>query len=247
MQLRWQDSGAGSPVVLVHSGGLSSRQWRKLTRALEGHHRVIAPDLLGYGITGAWPNGKDFHFAEDVGALQELVVGQPEPVDLVGHSYGGFLALQVALVVPARIRTLSLYEPVAFAALREEERSLLPAMTPFEGTGEAWLEHFLDAWNGPGAWASMSDDAKQPFRDVAWKLSREVVTLAEDRSRYEAIQIPTLLLGGERSPEFERRTLQRLHEAIAGSKLAMIPGAGHMGPITHGDAVNQAIVAHLGA
>jgi pimeloyl-ACP methyl ester carboxylesterase len=245
MQLRHQESGTGRPAVLVHSGGLSSRQWKKLTRALEGSRRVIAPDLLGYGLTGAWPANEDFHFRQDVAALQALVTSLDEPVDLVGHSYGGFLALQVALAIPDRVRTLSLYEPVAFAVLRDEERSLLPTIAAFEGDGESWLEAFVDGWNGPGAWAAMTNDAKQPFRDVAWKLSREVVTLADDHSDYSAIAVPTLLMGGQRTPEFEKRTLQRLHETIAGSKLRMVPGAGHMGPITHGDAVNGAIAAHI--
>jgi pimeloyl-ACP methyl ester carboxylesterase len=248
MQLHFRDTGSGTPVLLIHSGGMSSRQWRKLEAAVAEKHRAIVPDLLGYGATGTWPANEPFHFSQDVAALEELLASLGEPAHLVGHSYGGFLALKLAVARPESVRSLALYEPVAFGVLTPEERKLLPSPLEFEGTGESWLESFVDHWNGRGAWAALNADTKQAFRSVAWKLSREVVTLAADATTaeaYRALKMPTLLLGGSLTPQFEQRVLARLHEALAGSRLQVFEGVGHMGPITHAALVNAAIVEQL--
>ncbi len=99
------------PVLLVHSGGFTSRQWRKLAERLAPTHRVLAPDLIGYGASGPWPVGEPFHFRQDVEALAALLAREGAPAHVVGHSYGGFLALQLALAHPASVGSLALDEP----------------------------------------------------------------------------------------------------------------------------------------
>src|SRR5262245_33771018 len=113
----------GEAVLLVHSGGFTSRQWRKLKEQLAPTFEVLAPDLLGYGASGPWPEGQPFHFDEDVAFLVSLV--GTRSVHVVGHSYGGLLALKLALARPAAVRSLAVYEPVAFGVLDASERGEL--------------------------------------------------------------------------------------------------------------------------
>ena len=80
------ESGRGEPVVLVHSGGFSARQWRKLADALSATHHVLAPDLLGYGASSKWPVGTLFHLRQDLAALEALLETFPAPAHWVGHS-----------------------------------------------------------------------------------------------------------------------------------------------------------------
>ena len=243
-------------ALLVHSGGLSARQWRRLGDALAPTHEVLAPDLIGYGAAGAYGDGVPFHFRQDVARLAELL-GDGEPAHVVGHSYGGLLALQLAIAHPARVRSLALYEPVAFGVLdapddAEARRALdgFAAYRVSDAPDEAWLASFVEWWNGPGAWAALAEPVRASFRAVAWKLSEEVRSLVADRTSsatYATIAAPTLLLGGERSPATERRTLARLAAVMPRAHLTLFAELGHMGPITHASLVDAAIAAHVRA
>ena len=75
-----------SPVLLVHSGGFTSRQWRRLGADLSPDHDVVMPDLIGYGKEPAWPVGTPFHFRQDVDRLAAML--DSRPTHLVGHSWG---------------------------------------------------------------------------------------------------------------------------------------------------------------
>jgi pimeloyl-ACP methyl ester carboxylesterase len=85
---------------------------------LADHYRVLTPDLLGYGWSEPSAVNTRFHPWSDLGALVALAGDADAPVHLVGHSYGGALALEAARTLGPRVQSLTLIEPMAFHLLR---------------------------------------------------------------------------------------------------------------------------------
>src|SRR5207244_2650227 len=103
-------------------------------------------------------------------------------------------------------------------------------------------------WNGPGAWQAMPQPSRDAFLRVGRKVYLEVRAILADRTpaqAYTTITAPSLLLEGERSPAAAHRVIARLAEALPNVSVKRIESAGHMGPITHADVVNDAIATTI--
>lgn len=249
------------PVVLLHSSGMSSRQWGRLKEVLGGEYHVLTPDFLGSGERPPWPDAQPFDLSMDVDLIDRLLSGLGERAHLVGHSYGGLIALALARRSPRLVRSLALYDPVAFGVLhgandREGLQDLdrLGTQAVFSdeerGGGDEWFEAFVDYWNGKGGWRALPPSTREAFLRVGRKVFREVLALSRERTpaaAYSGLQAPLLLLGGAQSPAAARRVVAILAEAVPGARSMSVEGAGHMGPLTHANVVNEAILRHLAA
>jgi pimeloyl-ACP methyl ester carboxylesterase len=252
-RLHIDDSGVGDPVLLLHSSGLSGRQWRRLAPAVvERGMRAVVPDLTGHGQSNAWPEPTPFSFRTDVGLVVEILRALGG-AHVVGHSYGGLVGLHAAVAAPDAIRSLALYEPVAFGVLNAERDA--DAIATLAGVGmlwgatvnehEAWLQRFVDYWGGIGAWEGLREEARAEFRRVGWVVHEGVRSLTEDTTSgatFAAVKAPTYLFTGERSPVAGRCVVERLGEAIRDARVTIIPGLGHMGPIANADIVNPLLL-----
>lgn len=98
---------------------MSSRQWRSLSERLAASHRVLAPDFLGSGKNPPWSDDVPFGYELDVALVAKALDALDAPVHLVGHSYGGLVALALARTLPHRVRSLAVYDPVAFGVLHD--------------------------------------------------------------------------------------------------------------------------------
>ena len=253
------DEGAGPPVLLLHSGGASSRQWTRLAAKLKPFRRVLAPDLLGYGRSTPWPPDAPFELGHDLRLVDALLEDVRGPIDIVGHSYGGLLALQLARARPADVRSLAIYEPVAFGVLHEPYDHAAAAdlaaldhdgrfLDDTTGGDEAWVERFVDYWSGAGAFESFSDAARAAFVAMGRKVFQEVKSIMADRTpaeAYRVIEAPVLILDGAESTKAAHRVCARLAEALPHARRVTFPETGHMGPVTNATAVNDLIAAHI--
>lgn len=235
-------------IGYVHASGSSGRQWRRWQAELPG----VAPDLLGSGANPPWTG--PFTLQLDVDHLIEALAPHA-PLDLVGHSYGGALALMLALQRPDLVRRVVAYEPPLMGPLAtgaDEDRELLASIGPagadpaVAGT-ETWLEAFVDWWNGPGAWAALGEPVRAEFVRVGPKVAAEVLGLAADPLRladYAQLQVPVTLIRGDQTPAAVAESLRRVG-ALPNVRSVQIDG-GHMAPVTHPERLIPVVRAALG-
>lgn len=253
--------GPKAPVVCVHSTGLSSMQWRRLARRLAREHRIIAPDLIGYGGTPTWSGPGPFETKYDLEIVRAALVEAGEgPVHLVAHSYGGRLALLAAAETPARIASISCFEPVSFGVLRSTgETAGLEELAAYNDDGlflddkfggsREWVERFVDYWNGEGAFAQFPESEQAAFCASGRKMFEEVRETSNDdipHTHYLGVQCPALFLSGTESTLAGRRTAAVLADTFALGRLVEVE-AGHMAPLTASDEVNALIMANIAA
>ena len=235
--------GVEPPILMIHSSGLDGRQWNKLSRLVQGR-RVIQVDLVGYGKSSPWTGGESFEWLVDAEGLEAVLALYDGPWDLVGHSYGGLLALKLALRNPGRVRRLSLHEPVVWGVLGSEEGNS-EAAAAFQATvgglfgtenpksDAEWMAFFVDFWNGPGLWESLPDSRKAGWIALADKVIPEVRSICFDptpASDWAKIDVPTLVTVGRDSPFLERAALEVLETCMPDVRLVTTAG-GHMGPL----------------
>ena len=256
------EQGSGQPVVLLHSTGASSAQWRVLIGELSARFHVFAPDFYGYGATAPWPGQGAFSLADEAALVHTLLDRLDEPAHLIGHSYGGAVALHVARARGKDLRSLTLIEPVAFHLLRDGDETDMAALreiveiadtvTLSLGCGDylGGLGRFIDYWSGPGTWASIPMSKRSGMVTNFAKVALDFHATINDASRlsdFEVIAVPTLLMQGSCTALPAQRICNRLALALRSASSRTIRGAGHMSPLTHRDEVNDLIAAHLDA
>lgn len=274
-------NGAGTEtVLLVHCSTGTGGQWKKLIEQLSnsrpGMYRVIAPDLFGYGGSEmAAPDALGL-LNRDIALVRALIdkaaaetggrtLGR---VHVVGHSYGGGVALRAAMAAtidaPARIASLTLFEPCLFNLLPAGSRGrgdIVPvARTVMDAAGgtdaDRWAAaaRFINYWNGQGSWKSMPAGMQlavagqmprvaEDFRGFFANTSDlDPKTLA---SAIALMDLPLLLMRGARTTVAASEVAGIVARLRPDASFAEIEGAGHMAPLTHAHAVNPHIVRHI--
>ncbi len=130
----WRAWGAGPPLVLLHGASGSWTHWIRNVLPLAAHHRVLAPDMPGYGESDAPPEPHTAdRLAELVAAGIDRMLPPPAVFDLAGFSFGAIIGGLVAARLGARLRTLVLLGPGGLGLEPASPRALLrlePAMAP---------------------------------------------------------------------------------------------------------------------
>jgi len=247
-------------VIALHCSGGSRRQWHRLTELLEDRFTVVAPDLFGAGSIGHWNGSGPFRLTDEAALTVDIIDASNSPVHLVGHSYGGAVALRAAVERPNRIASLSLYEPTTFHVLksigpegRDALRDIRTVAIKFEravlaGAYRKAAEQFIDYWNGPGSWNAMTADRQAQILRYVPKAGLDFRALFEESMplvAYRRLRVPLLLLIGEHAPMPTEMIVRKLTGFMQPAGAMTIPGAGHMGPISHSDVVAEAIGNHI--
>lgn len=253
---------AGRPLLALHCSLAHGGAWDPLARALPAQ-RIVAPDLLGHGAMPLWSGDGDFALQslDMVTALaDDLAARNGGPIDLIGHSFGGVMALALAQRRPALIRSLCLIEPVIFAAAKATAPDVFTnGMRAFAAVGEdfahgdptAAAEKFLDLWGGGLPFAV------QPKRQQEYAVQRMNIVVAPQRvladdgmgllaaGALEAMALPVLLVEGGKSPALVAAINAHLLARLPDVTHLVVDKAAHMLPLTHPQMLAPALGAHL--
>jgi pimeloyl-ACP methyl ester carboxylesterase len=248
-------------VIALHCSGAGAGQWRALAEVLGPGYRLAAPEHYGCEGTGPWSGAHAFTLADEAARTFELIDKSERKVHLIGHSYGGGVALHVALARPDRIASLTLYEPSAFHLLRAIGERGAAAFAEIAAIARKTAEGviagdyrraaiaFVDYWGGACTWAVLRPSVQAALIRWVPKAPLDFRALMEEPTplaAYAGLRMPVLIMRGEHAPR-PTRVIAELLPTLLPARLAVVQGAGHMGPLTHAPAVNALIAAHLGA
>ncbi len=246
-------------VVCLHASGSSSRQWSALAERAGHLGHVIALDLYGHRAAPGWDQPRELTLRDEAARVMRLLSSWSGPIHLVGHSYGGAVALSIAFELRERVASLSLYEPVPFATLFAYDAHDAAAVEVHvladgidrslrAGSIEAAAERFVTYWSGDGAWHRLSGSQRTTIASRMPAIDRNFKALAADGTRlkdYRQLPMPTLLMAGTRTKASTRRLTELLAYALPASEVAMLDGLDHMGPVTEPERVNGRIEAFI--
>ncbi len=277
VNLTYSEKGQGDPVVLVHGGPGDYRGWSPQVGIFSQKYRTIS-----YSRRCSYPNNYTGDYTDDTVAnnaedladfIRKLELA---PAHLVGHSFGGFIAILCALRHPELVRSLALAEPAAMsiiinnpqnpvnllalflkspstatALIRLASRSFIPGQKAIRrGEFQEAAKIFVNGVNGK---EDAFDQLPVSIREMMLQNAKTLIgeTDASKLPRFgpedaRKISAPTLLVKGELSPKIFHRVVDALAQQIPNNEVVTIEGASHGLPLERPDEFNAAVLRFLG-
>jgi pimeloyl-ACP methyl ester carboxylesterase len=247
--LAYDESGRGAALILLHGAFMDRSAWDLQVPAFSPRYRVIRYDIRPFGASTI-PD-KPYKTTDDLLAMMDGL--KIERAHLMGHSFGGGLAIDFALAHPSRVSSLLLINSgVAGAQMPPDEQK--EAMQVFAAAREG-PEKAVAAWMRLGLWAASRDrpDVMKAIERSTLR-SAKAFTMASPpfapitppaSGRLGEIRARTLIVTGDRDTPGNRAASDSLAKGIAGAKLVVIPGADHAIPIGWAKEMNAAVLAFL--
>lgn len=244
IETNYHDMGAGDPVLMIHGSGpgvSAWANWRLVMPVMAEQARVIAPDMAGFGFS-ARPQGYDYSMdnwvAQAVGLLDALDIHK---ADLVGNSFGGALALALAIRHPERVRRLVLMGSVGVPFEISEGLDAVWGYTPSFENMRRIMDYF--AWdrslvNDELAQLRYEASIRPGFQESFSAMfpaprQRWVDAMTSSESDIRAIAHETLIIHGRDDRVIPLQTSLTLHQLISRSQLHVFGRCGHWTQIEH--------------
>jgi pimeloyl-ACP methyl ester carboxylesterase len=240
-EVAYEVFGEGPPVVLVHGTPMRSYLWRNIVPALAERHSVYVYDLLGYG-ESAKGEGQDVSKVAQARLLGELfeVWGLDAPA-IAGHDIGGGIVLRAHLLEGISFSRIAVLDAVVLPPWLSEPRSSTWHVRAYAKAYEAMPDHLFEAFFSAYLGETNSNLSEEAFETylAPWRgeegrrpfvrqaLQFEEWHTGEIEPRLDSIGAPMLVVWGEEDGWLDLSQAPRLQEEIPGSKLEIIPRAGH--------------------
>jgi len=246
--LAYDVAGEGPPVVLLHSSVANRQMWRAQWADLTARFRVISCDLAGFGESPLPSPG--WCDAEDVLAVMDRL--GLDTAAVVGASYGGRVALELATIATQRVSRLVLLCPAYSGvpstsdadAFDQEEVALLEA-----GDVDAAVALNVRTWLGPETTVETRQQVAQWQRETFALQADAPDELAPTRVTVDpsAIDVPTLVVSGGHDLPYFRLVAAHLAAALLQARYLDLPWAGHLPSLERPEVVSELLLSELGS
>lgn len=258
--LRWWRGGHGEPVVLVHGSFDDHNSFSRVMPVLAGHADVVSYDRRGHSLSSE-PRGQGSinADAQDLLAIVDKVIGGP--AHLVGHSYGGSVALLAASMNRDLVRSVAVHEPPMYGLLKRN-----PFAKVLGTEVSVWLEHAAslirsgDPVGGARVFAEKIGYGRGSWHGLFTREQRATMVAnaytwldqctdsgahAVDITTLAWARFPITLFVGDRSHPMNELVAEELADRLPFLRTVTIPGAGHGPHLTHPEAFAAALIGHL--
>lgn len=237
--------------VWIHGTLSGGYFWQRVLQALpKGNAVHVCVDRVGYG--KAPQTSAQYNLNEELDWLDQSLdekFDRTEPCALIAHSYGAYFALQWALRMPGRVKSVALIDPLLVNVMRlpggekgfEEMEEQYWSLTRMRQNVEEATAYFFDHWNAPMKWSLLREESKQELIARFPRVLQEMELGRSDRTSREAylhVADDWCLIVGSQTRPAAIATAELLSDVI-GSEIHRIEGAGHMPPISHPAATAQ--------
>jgi len=255
VQLYYQRSGAGEPLVLVHGSWVDCRVWDGVVPLLSRSFEVVAYDRRGHSRSSCPPGQGSIH--DDVGDLAALIEFLAlRPAHVAGASWGGSIALRLVAARPELLRSATIHEPPLFDLLYAEAPDL-PELTELrarlatvatrlesgdlEGAARLYFDQVAET---RGGWAGLDRGQRSTLLSNALTYldqCRDPDALGIEVEDLAAFGRPVLVTHGDRRPPLFKRIVEMVVAVIPRARIEAIPGAAHDPQITDPGSYAQVI------
>jgi len=251
---RYLDAGVGRPILLLHAFPLNADMWRPQLAHVPSGWRMVAPDLLGFGLSPRPPGAPPPTIDEVAGDLDALMYAlEIRAAVIAGLSMGGYVAFALFRRAPQRFTGMVLADTKAQADTqegREGRRKMIDLVR--EGGARAVADQMLPKLLGPTSHDSRPEVAlavrqmieAAPVSAIA-DASRAMMGRPDSIPDLAAARCPGLVIVGAEDAITPATDAAVMHRAIAGSRMVVLPGVGHLSSLEAPDAFSSALSGFL--
>lgn len=253
------EAGSGERVILIHSSVAGARQWRSLMDLLAPNYHLVAINLFGYGTTAPWDSEARQTLEDQARLVSPFVPADGSRCSIVGHSFGGAVAMKAAALFKNQIHRLVLVEPNPYYLLRSHgrldafrEATALRDVIKDCGARGDWrtaAEEFANYWAGTGSWDAMPEERREKFTAALVPNLHEWNSVMHEGTPISTWvkELPdaTTVISADDTVDAIAETMRLLRENMPHWRFENVSQGGHMAAITKPDLINPVIQSAL--